>query len=401
MKRRPLVAILTNVSERSDRRTMEGVIAYVRERGNWDLYIEEDPAHRLPQFRKWNGQGIIVNFDDRETAMAVRGLKTPMVGFGGGRGWYDPASRIPYFTTDNAGIAELAARHLLDCGFSQLACYGNRRSRLHDWCEDRIQAFCRHAREADVPCSVLRASNPTARNWTVLQRELSCWLRSLPKPVGVLACTDLRARAVLQVCRTIGVRVPDEVAVVGVDNDEMLCELSTPPLTSVEQGHVQVGYEAARSLDRLMAGKKVSESRKAIPPEGLVARQSTDVVASEDLDLVAAIRFIRQHACERIGVRHVLEAAAVSRSTLDQKFLTTLGRTVHAEIQRVRIDCAKQLLSDTSLLVKQVARRCGFRYAEYMTAVFQKHTGESPVEYRQKLLGNGDPNRSARRSFGA
>ena len=391
MKRRPLVAVLTNVSERSDRRTVQGVIAYIRERGNWDLYIEEDPAHRLPQFRKWNGQGIIVSFDDRETAMAVRGLKIPMVGFGGGRGWYDPASRIPYFTTDNAQIAELAVRHLLDCGFSQLACYGDRRSRLHHWCEERIQAFCRRAEAAGVPCSVLRARRPTARNWTVLQRELSHWLRSLPKPVGVLACTDLRARGVLQVCRTLGIRVPDDVAVVGVDNDETLCELSMPPLTSIEQGHVQIGYEAAQLLDRLMAGKKAPEWRRVIPPEGLVARQSTDVVACGDLDLAAAIRFVRERACDGIGVQHVLKAAAISRSTLDQRFLAALGRTVHAEIQRVRVERVKQLLADTNLLIKQVAKRCGFRHPEYMTAVFQKHTGESPVEYRRKRLGNNHP----------
>jgi LacI family transcriptional regulator len=392
MKRSRRVAILTNVSQRSDRRTIQGVVTYVRERADWDLYIEEEPLHRLPKLQKWEGRGIIVNFDDRETAMAVRGLKIPVVGFGGGLGWYDPASLIPYFTTDNAGIAVLAAHHLLNCGFSRLACYGDYRSRLHDWCEERIQAFCQQARQAGVPCSVLRTRSPTAQNWTILQRELSVWLTLLPKPVGVLACTDLRARHILQVCRMIGVRVPDDVAVIGVDNDEMLCELTTPPLTSIEQGHVQIGYEAAALLDRLMAGRKASQLRWVIPPEGLVARQSTDVIACPDPDLAAAVRFIRQHACDGIGVQAVLDMALVSRSTLDRKFLAMLGRTIHAEIQRVQVDRAKQLLAGTSLLVKQIAKRCGFRYAEYMTAVFHRHTGQSPIEYRQHSAGDRPQN---------
>jgi LacI family transcriptional regulator len=380
------------VSQRSDRRTIQGVVAYARECAHWDLYIAEEPLARLPKRKKWDGQGVIVNFDDRETALAARGLTIPVVGFGGGRGWYDPASRIPYFTTDNVGIGRLAARHLLDCGFSRLACYGDRPGRLHAWCEERIQAFCSEARLAGVACSILRARPATAQNWGELQSELSAWLTALPKPVGVLACTDYRARHVLQVCRTIGVRVPDDVAVVGVDNDEMLCALTTPPLTSIEQGHLQIGYEAAALLDRLMARKKTAQLRWVIPPERLVARQSTDVVACQDPDLAAAVRFIRQQACTGIDVQAVQKATHMSRSTLDRKFLATLGRTVHAEIQRVQVDRARQLLTGTNLLVKQIAKRCGFRYAEYMTMVFQRHTGQSPIQYRQQAAGT--PGRS-------
>jgi LacI family transcriptional regulator len=366
---------------------IQGVAAYVREQANWDLYIEEEPLHRLAKRPKWDGHGAIVNFDDRETALAADGLKIPVVGFGGGHGWYDPASRIPYFTTDNAGIGELAARHLLDCGFSRLACYGDRRNRVHHWCEERIEAMRRHAQAAGVPCAILRARSPTAHNWGALQRELSAWLASLSKPVGVLACTDLRARHVLQVCRTMGLRVPDDVAVVGVDNDEMLCELTAPPLSSIEQGAFQIGYEAASLLDRMMAGKRTPQLRWVIGPERLVARQSTDVIACQDADLATAVRFIRRHACEGIGVQAVLAAAHTSRSTLDRKSLAALGRTIHAEIQRVQVDRAKQLLAGTGLMVKQIAKRCGFRYAEYLTAVFRRHTGQSPLEYRQNPGG--------------
>jgi LacI family transcriptional regulator len=387
MKRPRRVAILTDFSQRTHRRVIQGVVAYARAQANWDLYIEEEPLHRLAKLTHWDGRGVIVNFDNRETAMAVRGLTIPVVGFGGGRGWYDAASQIPYFCTDNAAIGQLAAQHLLDCGLGHLACYGDLRSRIHDWSETRIQAFRRHAVQAGVPCAILRTRSATAHHWAGLQRELSAWLTALPKPVGVLACTDLRARHVLQVCRMIGIRVPEEVAVVGVDNDEMHCDLTSPPLTSIEQGFLQVGYEAAALLDRLMAGRRTRQLYWAIPPERLVARQSTDVIACADPDLAAAVRFIRKHGCEGIGVEDVLKAVGCSRSTLDRKFRAAMGRTIHAEMQRVQVERARQLLAGTSLLVKQVAKHCGFRYAEYMTAVFRRHVGQSPLEYRQQRAG--------------
>jgi LacI family transcriptional regulator len=238
--------------------------------------------------------------------------------------------------------------------------------------------------EAGVPCAILRARNATAQNWNILQRALTNWLISLEKPVGLLACTDLRARHVLQVCRTQGIRVPDEVAVVGVDNDEMLCGLTTPPLTSIEQGSQRIGYEAAALLAQMMAGKKWRQICHVIPPEGLVARQSTDVVACDDQELAAAVRFIRQRASDPIRVADVLNIAQLSRSTLERKFLDTLGRTIHSEIERVQVERAKQLLVGTTLAAKQIAKQCGFRYAQYMTVVFRRRAGQTPLEYRRK-----------------
>ena len=343
-----------------------------REAGNWDLYVEEEPLKRLPARGRWDVDGVVVAFDDREKAQAVTGLRIPVVGFGGGHGWYDPQSLFPYFATDNEAIGRLAAEHLLECGFSRLACYGSRASRTRHWTEDRIQAFRRRAAEAGVCCAIFRGRSPTAQQWDALQRELAAWLHSLQKPVGLLACTDLRARHVLQVCRTQAIRVPDDVAVVGVDNDEMLCEMTTPPLSSIEQGSLQIGYDAAALLARCMRGKKPRQIRHAVPPEGLVARQSTDVLACADQDLSAAIRFIRRHACDPIGVADVLEVVQVCRSSLERKCLGMLGRTIHLEIEHVQIERAKQLLIGTNLLVKQIAKRCGFRYSEYLTTVFRR-----------------------------
>jgi LacI family transcriptional regulator len=384
MKRITRVAILANVARRFDRRVIQGVVAFAREVGCWDLYVEEEPAARLLKLDRWPGQGIIASFDEQEIGQAVGGLRIPVVGVGGGMAWYQTASKIPYFATDNAAIGRRAAEHLLECGFSRLAFYGHRRSRLLEWSEERLQAFRGRAHEAGVPCEVYRGRLPTAHAWATLQQELSAWIGALQKPVGLMACTDLRARHVLEVCRTLGLRVPDDVAVIGVDNDEMLCELTTPPLTSIEQGSRRIGYEAAAMLQRLMAGKKVTSLRHTIGPEALVARQSTSIVACEDTDLGAALQFIRQHACDPVTVADVLRIVPVSRSTLERKFHSALGRTIHDEIQRVKLERAKQLLAQTRLLVKQVAKQSGFRYVQYMTTFFRHATGMSPAEYRRK-----------------
>ncbi len=383
MGRTRRVVVLVNLSRRYDRRVVQGVASYVRQRGSWDLCVEEHPLYKLASLHRWDGDGIIAGFDDRSVVTAVRGLRVPVVGIGGGLGWYDPASNIPYFSTDNEAIGRLAADHLLECGFARLAFYGHRRTRLYEWSHKRGDAFQQRAREAGVPCHAHLDCRSDAHNWSRLQQELAAWLASLEKPIGLLACTDIRARQVLEACRTIGARVPDDVAVLGVDNDEMMCEFTAPPLSSIEQGSLRIGYEAAAMLERLMAGKRPAEVRHVIPPERLIARQSTNVLACDDPDLAVALRFVREHACDPIHVADVLEVVRVSRSTLEKKFQGMLGRTIHAEIQRVQVGLAKDLLASTDLLVKQVARRAGFKYVQYMTEVFRQHVGQSPAQYRK------------------
>ncbi len=384
MKRTRRVALLGNVSRRYDRRVIQGVAAYARQAGGWSLYVEEDPLQKLPRLERWDGDGILADFDDHKFVVAVRGLKIPVVGFGGGRGWYDEASQVPYFTTDNAAVGRLAAEHLLACGFTRLAFYGNPRRRLHQWCEEREDAFCARAAAEGVRCVAYRGRHADAQHWSVQLRELAAWLRGLPRPIGLMACTDIRARQVLEACRMIGARVPEDVAVIGVDNDEMICELTAPPLSSIEQGSRQIGFQAAALLDRLMAGRKPGPLRSVIAPESLIARQSTDVLACDDADVSAAIRFVRQHACDPIRVDDVLQRVPLSRTTLEKRFSGVLHRTVHAEIQRIQVERAKQLLATTDLQVKQIAQRCGFKYVPYLTRVFRLQVGLAPVEFRRR-----------------
>ncbi len=381
------VALIYDATLPYDLKIIEGVAAYVQEVRNWSVYIEEYSLQdqQLPDLRTWHGDGILADFDHPKVPAAVQGLKIPVVGFGGGYGWYDPASGIPYFATDNKGVAQLAAQHLLDRGFRRFAFCGYPRTPINGWSEERSRAFQDYVNAAGFSCSVYTGRHKTARSWGPMQESMCRWLNSLERPLGLMAATDKRARHVLEACKTLGLRVPEEVAVIGVDNDEMLCQLATPPLTSVSQGARQLGYRAAALLDRMMAGKKPQQLKYITPPEGVVCRRSTDVLAIEDAELAAVIRFIYDHACEGIKVRQVVEMAGVSRSTLESRFDTVLGRSIHTEIRRVQIERAKELVRSGDLPLKQIAQLSGFTSVQYMTYLFRQSTGQTPAEFRRSF----------------
>ena len=381
------VALIIDAAKPYDRKVIQGVATYVQQRGGWSLYVEEDAVNKLPDFRIWGGHGVIANFDARKVAKVVGGLDLPVVGVGGGYGWYDPDTRIPYFESDSEKVAQLAADHLIDRGFRRLAFYGFLPTRINRWSEDRANAFRRAARRAKASCLVHVEHHGRARRWSSLQRELVDWLQSLQKPVGLMACNDAGARHVLEACRTAGYSVPDEVAVVGVDNDEMICELTTPPLTSVEQGARQMGYQAAALLDRLMSGERVRRLKYLVAPVEVVTRRSTDALAVDDEDVAAAVQYIRHHACEGIQVPDVVAVVAVSRSTLESRFHAIMDRTIGQEIRRVQFERARQLVADTNLPLKQVAVQAGIGSVQYMSALFANRLGMPPGDYRRTTRG--------------
>jgi LacI family transcriptional regulator len=217
-----------------------------------------------------------------------------------------------------------------------------------------------------------------------MEDEIGQWLLALPRPVGVMACYDIRARHVLDACRRVGLAVPDQVAVIGVDNDEFLCDLSDPPLSSVAPDTRRTGYEAAALLDRLMSGRERRRGQAIfVEPLGVVARRSTDVLALGDADVSAAVRFIREHACDGIAVKDLLAEVPLSRRVLEDRFRKLLGRTPHDEIARVRFERVRQLLRETRLPLAEIARRSGFRNAEYLATAFRRQLGTSPNAYRK------------------
>ena len=379
------VALIYDATLVYDLKVMMGVASYIQERPHFSVYIEENALkdQRLPDLRSWEGDGIIADFDDPAVARLVQQARLPAVGFGGGYGWYAEGSSIPYFYTNNSAIATLAADHLLERGFKSFAYCGYPRSPINGWSEEREQAFVRHIAEHNASCAVFHGHQRSTRQWTLLQRSLGDWLRQLRKPVGIMAANDSRGRQILEACRAYELRVPDDVAVIGVDNDELLCRLSSPQLTSIEQGASKLGYAAAVLLDEIMDGRKPRQRHVVIDPTGVVTRQSTDVLAIEDPKVAQAMVFIREHACDGIKVPDVIKAVAISRSGLETRFASVLGYTIRTAIRRTQLERARRLVFDTDMPLKQIAAETGFKSVQHMTTVFRDGFGQTPASYRQ------------------
>jgi LacI family transcriptional regulator len=381
MKSRPSVALLIETSNAYARGLLEGIVAYIREHRPWSIHLPEQGRGDSPPdwLARWRGNGIIARIENADIARAVTKARLPVVDVSAAR----LVPGVAWVETDDRAIAQLAVDHFLERGFRQLAFCGDSAFNWSNWRRDH---FVRILAARGLACHVFDFSPGTARreSRSRQQRRLADWIRKLPKPIGVMACYDIRAQQLLDVCREIDVAVPDDVAVIGVDNDELLCDLSSPPLTSVIPNAVRTGYEAAALLDRLMAGKPVAPEPHLIEPLGIAVRQSTDVLAMEDRDVAAAVRFIREHACDRINVADVLKAVPLSRRVLESRFRARLGRTPHDEILRLKLERVKQLLLETELSIAAIAERAGFEHSEYLSATFKQHFGQSPSVYRRQ-----------------
>jgi LacI family transcriptional regulator len=280
------------------------------------------------------------------------------------------------------------AEHLLSRGFRHFGFCGYRR-RYSPEGDLRCDAFQACIEEAGYRMDVCAVSEPSYDqrefgSWRKELAHIARWVRRLPKPAAIMACNDDRGLQVLEACRQIGVAVPDDVAVIGVDNDECLCSLSIPPMSSVDVNGEQIGYQAAVVLEKLMSRGSPPE-RVLVEPRCVVCRRSTDVLAVADQAVAAAIRFIRDHACEPIYIQDVTRHVHASRSALEHRFKEAIGRTVYQEIQRTRIALAQQLLADNNLPIKQVAQQTGFRSVQYMTRVFRATLRQTPGAYRRTV----------------
>jgi LacI family transcriptional regulator len=375
------VAVILQLWQNFDRGILQGIAAYVQERRNWSVFVEEVEHQRIPDFRAWDGDGLIVNFDNAHVVRALHGVEKPIIAVGGGRGWHDPGSGIPFVATGVEAIGRIAAEHLLDRGLKHFAFCGYPESRTNVWMLKRKQGFTNRLAESGFDCQVFLGRHSTAAHWQRVLHDLSAWLRKLPLPVGIMGCYDYRARHVLEACKLVGLRVPDDVAVIGVDND-VVCELADPPLSSVEQGRFQIGYTVANTLDQLMSGKTKVPALQVIAPVGVVSRQSTDLLCVADPVLAKALSLIRDKASRSIDAASVCRHVELSRSTLDKRFKDVIGRSIDQEIRRVRLARACELLARTNLPLRLLAKESGFGSEQYLSAVFSKQLGSTPAQYR-------------------
>ncbi len=390
----PRVAILVETARGYGRQLLRGVIHYVRLHGPWSIYITPgDLEQVLPRMKQWGGTGVLARVESAGGARAITAARLPAVILGPSQRRLlrnQSLTRFSNIVSDSEGAAILAAEHLLERGFRNFAFVGGP-DRV--WSHRREAAFCRRLQGQGYDVHVYRASDPSVRrtwhrnrprHWESEHDELTRWLEGLPRPCGVMACNDDRGREVLEACRLGGIRVPEELAVVGMDNDELWCELSDPPLSSVQLDAEGAGYRAAALLDRMMRGESCPRQTILASALCVVTRRSTDVVAVEDPDVAAALHFIHNRASEPVNVRDVVAAVCVSRRSLELRFRRLLGRTIHQELDRIRIRRAERLLRETDLAVPQVAEAVGYGSASYLSRLLRNRHGLTPAQYRRQ-----------------
>jgi LacI family transcriptional regulator len=377
-RRRPHVALLIETSLASGRDILRGISRYVREHDPWALYHEPHSlTDALPRWlSRWKGDGIIARIQTPEMAQALARSSIPVVDVLG----VVPESPFPLVHVDDEAIARLAAEHLRERGLENFGFFG---IRAENWSERRYAAFRQAVAPAHVEMYELPRDASGRRSWERAENRLARWIAALPKPAGVLVCSDQRGSELLEACRRAGVAVPDDVSVIGVDDDQPLCEVCNPPLSSVQPGHARVGYEGALLMDRLLRGGLAPAEPILLPPEGVVSRLSTDTLAITDRAIVAALRLIREQAHQGLTVEALARHVGMSRSVLQRRFRSVLRRSIHQAILGTRMKEAQELLTKTNLPLATVAERTGFRHQEYMGAVFKARLGTTPARLRR------------------
>ncbi|HOA74598.1 MAG TPA: DNA-binding transcriptional regulator [Phycisphaerae bacterium] len=379
------VALLIETSRQFGRGLLRGIARYNQENGRWLTYCRPQGMGDMSPgwVSRLRSDGVLARITDRRMAAALARLKVPIVNLRGKMAHLP----FPYVGVDNRAIARVAFEHLFDRGFRRFGFCGYRRRFSVAW-DQRCDTFVDLVRQAGCTVDVCVASEPSLgpSNRHTWKRELATiarWVRGLPKPLAIMACTDDRGFQVLEACREAGIAVPEEVAVIGVANDDCLCALSVPPLTSVDVADEQIGYRAAALLDELMNGGR-NPGQVLVEPRGVICRHSTDTMAVSDQAVAEAIRFIRSHACEQIHIDDVANHVHMTRSVLARRLKQALGRTIHDEIQRTRIARVQEMLTETNLPLKQVAGHAGFSSVQYMTRAFRALTGQTPAAYRRE-----------------
>ncbi|NBW96933.1 MAG: helix-turn-helix domain-containing protein [Planctomycetia bacterium] len=378
------VAVVIEASNAYARGLLAGIHRHVREHEPWTIFLQEHGrgAPPLEPLARWQGDGVIARIETEAVARALDTLRRrqplAIVDVSAGR----LLDGVPYVETDDEAIARLAAEHFVERDFRHFAFLGDDRFR---WSSNRHAAFV--SALGDLGRTVSLFDRKTVRGvgrGMDDDQAIERWLLGLPKPLGLFACYDIRGRQALDACRRAGIAVPDEVAVLGVDDDELLCGLSSPPLSSVIPDSAGAGRLAATLLERLMRGEPLEAEEWLLPPLGIATRQSSDVLAIDDPLVVAAVRFIRDRACTGIKVQDVVREIGTSRRILDARFAARVGHTAHEEITRQQFRRVEQLLVETALPLATIAERCGFRHAEYMTVAFTRRHGTPPSRWRSQ-----------------
>jgi LacI family transcriptional regulator len=369
----PRILLLLETNSACFRRCVEGIAAFARSAPDWTLHTAEPDATAAESVSECRPSGVIARYDAAtEKLLKRKRIPAEFVYIEDGQSGVG---------VDDVAVGRSAAKHLAELGLRHFGFYG------FDWTnlQQRLQGFNAQLAEfARGEANVFWPHLDDRGLWPLKNPSLAEWLRALPKPAGVFAGNDLLAFEAAQHARLNGIQVPEQLAVLGVDDDPMFCALAAPDLSSIQTPDALVGHTAASRLRRRLAGERLAEGSVLLPPQGIAVRRSTDTTALGDPDLAAALAFIRANAQRPIGVEDVIERVGISRRSLEGKFKSILRRTPLEEIRRVRLERAKTLLLDWNLPVATVARDSGFESAEWLAEVFRRETGVSPTEYRKQ-----------------
>lgn len=375
------VAILIDFWSDYCNRVVRGIVRYVREHKPWLLLVQSRDAREQSHVPEhWRPQGVIARVTHKALAGRLQQLGVPVVNVSRST---VPGYDFAQVTLDEKTVGRLAAEHLRQHGLRQFAYCGlPNQPNYKDSCGP---SFRDRLAEDGWPCHIFQSperGKPARAGFTIA--NLQRWLRELPKPIGILCFDAEHAYALSEACWASDIQVPDEVAIIAGEDDELLCEIAHPPLSCIDTGPERIGYEAAAQLDRLMAGRKAPKTPRLVPPLGVIPRHSTDTLSIDDSEIAHAVRFIRQNAFTPIGVVDVLRAVPLSRRALEQRFRDILGRSPAAEIRRLRIERAKDLLARTDWAIPRVAVAAGFSHAEVMNQVFRRELDLTPTLYRRR-----------------
>ncbi len=362
---------------------LRGIRQFAETQPAWSCMLVGPEAGSVRSLMRLRPAGLIAFVFKRSLGRTLRRAHCPLVNVCG----VLPDTGMARVGLDDAAAGRLAATHLLEHGLRHFAFLGHMN---HAGSKRRERSFQATVIAAGGTFSVYheprtKAFYPDGRIWA-LSSDAQRWLRLLPKPVGIFTCFDMWGVQLAEACRQLGLRVPEDVCMLGTDNDDLLCELAHPSLSSVAVPTAKIGYEAAAMLDSMLRGRAPPQEPVLMPPLGVVVRRSSNIFAVADADVAAALRFIHDKGWRPISVSDVLHAVPVSRRLLERRFQTLLGRGIGEEIRHVRVERAKDLLQDVALPIASVAKHSGFSGSRHLAVAFRRAMGLTPTAYRRSIL---------------
>lgn len=375
------IALLLESDMAFDRAIARGVGEYIRNQSDWIILMDPMTKPTMESLHHWNPDGIITSIHIPQIDAIAQLKNIPTIGFGSYSKKLSGHLKFPIVTSDQKAIGALAAQHFMNNGLREFAFCGG--DETAHWCQQRCEGFTEALSKNDFKCHIFKSKQRGHTNMPDAIQELGEWLKQLPQNCGVFVFFDGWARWVLDACVMHGIKVPQELCVLGVDNDRWLCELSQPKLSSINVNARNAGYTTARLLDQLLNSTTSPDAVTYITPDTIVSRESSNYTLFDDPEVSFALRYIKEHACDPISPTDVLNITGMSNSTGYRKFKKAIGRSIHNEIQRVQMERIKELLTTTNLSIKNIAGISGFENVRYLTQVFRDQTKQTPTEFRR------------------